>query len=64
MVIRVFSLITMVNSDFENLSGFSRKEVEGRKVIIINRDQTPYDDTAACCIREPLAEVLPRIMQL
>jgi len=33
----------------------------GARLIIVNRDPTPYDDLAAEVIREPIATAVPRI---
>lgn len=33
----------------------------GAKLVIVNRDATPYDRVAAAVIREPISEALPRI---
>jgi NAD-dependent deacetylase len=33
----------------------------GHRLVIVNRDPTPYDDLAVAVIREPIGEALPRI---
>ncbi|GAA5187376.1 NAD-dependent protein deacetylase [Rugosimonospora acidiphila] len=35
----------------------------GARLVIINRDPTPYDDLATEVIREPIGEALPRIVR-
>jgi len=33
----------------------------GQRLVIVNRDPTPYDDVATAVIREPIGEVVPLI---
>ncbi len=33
----------------------------GNRLVIVNRDPTPYDDLATEVIREPIGTALPRI---
>jgi NAD-dependent deacetylase len=33
----------------------------GNRLVIVNRDPTPYDDLAVEVIREPIATAVPRI---
>jgi NAD-dependent deacetylase len=34
----------------------------GARLVIVNRDPTPYDDLAAALLREPIGEALPRLV--
>lgn len=34
----------------------------GARLVIVNRDPTPYDDLAVVVLREPIGEVLPRLV--
>ncbi|MDP9393895.1 MAG: NAD-dependent deacetylase [Actinomycetota bacterium] len=34
----------------------------GARLVVVNRDPTPYDDMASAVLREPIEEVLPRLM--
>jgi NAD-dependent deacetylase len=36
----------------------------GARLVIVNRDPTPYDDLAAELIREPIAAAIPRIVAM
>jgi NAD-dependent deacetylase len=34
----------------------------GARLVIVNRDPTPYDDLASALLREPIGETLPRLV--
>jgi NAD-dependent deacetylase len=34
----------------------------GARLVIVNRDPTPYDDLASATLREPIGQVLPRLV--
>ena len=34
----------------------------GARLVIVNRDPTPYDDLASASLREPIGQVLPRLV--
>ena len=34
----------------------------GRRIVLLNRDETPYDHRATLCIRQPIGEVLDQIV--
>ena len=34
----------------------------GARLVIVNRDPTPYDDLASAILREPIGQVLPRLV--
>ena len=36
----------------------------GAKLVIVNRDPTPYDDQATHLVREPISAVIPRICEV
>jgi NAD-dependent deacetylase len=33
----------------------------GRRIVLLNRDETPYDYRATLCIREPIGQVLGQV---
>ena len=35
----------------------------GARLVIVNRDETPYDDIATAVIREPIGDVVPEIVR-
>ena len=35
----------------------------GADLVIVNRDATPYDDLATAALRDPIGEVLPRLVE-
>jgi NAD-dependent deacetylase len=43
-----------------SLTGLAAKR--GVPVIIVNASPTPYDDIAAAVVREPIGDVLPRLL--
>lgn len=46
----------------EPVASLCARAVEaGNRLVIVNRDPTPYDDLAVEVIREPIGEALPRI---
>ena len=34
----------------------------GARLVIVNRDPTPYDDLASALLREPIGQTLPRLV--
>jgi NAD-dependent deacetylase len=36
----------------------------GARLVVVNRDPTPYDGLAAATLRESIGEVLPRLVKL
>jgi NAD-dependent deacetylase len=36
----------------------------GARLVVVNRDPTPYDGLAAATLRDPIGEVLPRLVEL
>jgi NAD-dependent deacetylase len=34
----------------------------GARLVVVNRDPTPYDGMASALLRDPIGEVLPRLV--